>query len=77
MALVFMEGNEAVAASCDFFANYPIPPTMTIFNNMLKLLPQKKCMSIQAEDEIASILKSRIGHWLPWVCWPKRRLLLA
>ncbi len=60
MALSFMEGNEAlargaIAAGCNFFAGYPITPATTIFNNMLKMLPPKKGICIQGEDEIASM----------------------
>ncbi len=60
MALSFMEGNEAlargaIAAGCNFFAGYPITPATTIFNNMLKMLPPKGGICVQAEDEIASM----------------------
>ena len=60
MALVFMEGNEAlargaIAAGCNFFAGYPITPATTIFNNMLTMLPSTGGVCVQGEDEIASI----------------------
>lgn len=60
MALLFMEGNEAlargaIAAGCNFFAGYPITPATTIFNNMLKMLPPTGGICLQGEDEIASI----------------------
>jgi len=60
MALVFMEGNEAlargaIAAGCNFFAGYPITPATTIFNSMLKMLPPRDGVCVQGEDEIASI----------------------
>jgi len=60
MALVFMEGNEAlargaIAAGCNFFAGYPITPATTIFNSMLKMLPPRGGVCLQGEDEIASI----------------------
>lgn len=60
MALLFMEGNEAlargaIAAGCNFFAGYPITPATTIFNNMLKMLPAKGGICLQGEDEIASM----------------------
>lgn len=60
MALSFMEGNEAlargaIAAGCNFFAGYPITPATTIFNNMLKMLPPRGGICVQAEDEIASM----------------------
>jgi 2-oxoglutarate ferredoxin oxidoreductase subunit alpha len=55
-----MEGNEAIgwgamAAGCNFFAGYPITPATTIYNTMLKLLPPKRGICLQGEDEIASI----------------------
>ncbi len=55
-----MEGNEAlargaIAAGCSFFAGYPITPATTIFNSMLAMLPSKKGICIQGEDEIASM----------------------
>ena len=60
MALSFMEGNEAIGfgameAGCEFFAGYPITPATTVFNTMLKFLPQNGGVCIQGEDEIASI----------------------
>lgn len=60
MALLFMEGNEALArgamaAGCNFFAGYPITPATTIFNNMLKMLPPTGGICLQGEDEIASM----------------------
>lgn len=60
MGLEFIEGNEAIAraavkAGCNFFAGYPITPASTILSNMLRLLPPHGGVTIQAEDEIASI----------------------
>ena len=60
MVLSLMEGNEAiargaVAASCRFFAGYPITPATTIYNHMLNLLPPSGGIVVQGEDEIASI----------------------
>ncbi|CCK79475.1 transketolase C-terminal domain-containing protein [Desulfobacula toluolica] len=60
MAISFMDGNEAlargaIAAGCNFFAGYPITPATTILNNMLKMLPPKGGICVQAEDEIASM----------------------
>ena len=56
MSLSLLEGNEAiargaVAAGCRFFAGYPI----TIYHNMLNLLPPLGGICLQGEDEIASI----------------------
>jgi 2-oxoglutarate/2-oxoacid ferredoxin oxidoreductase subunit alpha len=60
MASLFIEGNEALAygalaAGCGFFAGYPITPATSVFNMMLKLLPPKGGICLQAEDEIASM----------------------
>jgi len=60
MGLEFIEGNEAiargaVAAGCDFFASYPITPASSILHHMVKLLPPRGGVAIQAEDEIASM----------------------
>ncbi len=60
MALVFMEGNEAVAhgamaAGCRFFAGYPITPATSVLNHILRLLPPENGICLQGEDEIASI----------------------
>ena len=60
MALVLMEGNEAIAwgavkSGCKFFAGYPITPATTIYSNMLRLLPPVGGICMQGEDEIASI----------------------
>lgn len=55
-----MQGNEAcvlgaVAAGCNFFAGYPITPSTEIAENLSDILPRKKGVFIQMEDEIASI----------------------
>jgi 2-oxoglutarate ferredoxin oxidoreductase subunit alpha len=60
MALEFLEGNEAlvrgaIAANCRFFAGYPITPASSIFQHMLKHMPEAGGIAIQGEDEIASI----------------------
>lgn len=60
MAVIFLEGNEAIArgamaAGCGFFAGYPITPATSIYHQMLQLLPPMGGVCIQGEDEIASI----------------------
>ncbi len=60
MAMMLLEGNEAVAlgamaAGCRFFAGYPITPATSIYQNMLRLLPPQGGICMQGEDEIASI----------------------
>ena len=45
----------AVEAGCDFFAGYPITPASRILGGMLRELPPRGGVAIQAEDEIASI----------------------
>ncbi len=60
MAMVWLDGNEAVArgavaAGCRFFAGYPITPATSIMNHMLALLPPRGGICLQGEDEIASI----------------------
>jgi len=56
----FIDGNEAVVlgaldAGCDFFAGYPITPASSILVGMLRELPLRRGVAVQAEDEIASI----------------------
>jgi 2-oxoglutarate/2-oxoacid ferredoxin oxidoreductase subunit alpha len=56
----WMDGAEALArgaldAGCNFFAGYPITPATPILLNMLRELPKRGGVGIQAEDEIASI----------------------
>ncbi|MHC4777114.1 MAG: transketolase C-terminal domain-containing protein [Planctomycetota bacterium] len=56
----FIDGNEAIVrgavdAGCDFFAGYPITPATSILVGMLKALPPRGGVAIQAEDEIASM----------------------
>jgi 2-oxoglutarate ferredoxin oxidoreductase subunit alpha len=56
----FWQGNEAcaegaIAAGCRFFAGYPITPSSEIAEHLSKRLPQVGGISIQMEDEIASI----------------------
>jgi 2-oxoglutarate ferredoxin oxidoreductase subunit alpha len=56
----FMQGNEACAeaaitAGCLFFAGYPITPASEVAEQMAKRLPQVGGITVQMEDEIASI----------------------
>jgi 2-oxoglutarate ferredoxin oxidoreductase subunit alpha len=56
----FWQGNEAcaegaIAAGCRFFAGYPITPSTEIAEHLSKRLPQVGGISIQMEDELASI----------------------
>lgn len=45
----------AVDAGCDFFAGYPITPASPILMAMMREMPARGGVAIQAEDEIASI----------------------
>ena len=56
----FIQGDEAIAraailAGCRFFAGYPITPASEIFEAMSLYMPLVDGVSIQMEDEIASI----------------------
>jgi 2-oxoglutarate ferredoxin oxidoreductase subunit alpha len=56
----FWQGNEALAeaaivAGCRFFAGYPITPASEIAEHLAKRLPKVGGITIQMEDEIASI----------------------
>jgi len=58
--VLFWQGNEAcaeaaIAAGCRFFAGYPITPSSEIAEHLAKRLPQVGGISIQMEDELASI----------------------
>ncbi len=60
MAYEFIDGAEAIArasimAGCNFYAGYPISPATKIHLLMMKELPLSGGISIQGEDEIASI----------------------
>lgn len=60
MSFEFINGAEvisraALAAGCNFFAGYPITPATPILLNMMRDLPEQGGISIQGEDEIASI----------------------
>jgi 2-oxoglutarate ferredoxin oxidoreductase subunit alpha len=56
----FTDGSAAIVrgaldAGCDFFAGYPITPASPILMQLLRELPKRGGVAIQAEDEIASI----------------------
>lgn len=56
----FLSGNEAVAlgaiaGGCRFFAAYPITPSTEVFEFLAKHIPKYGGITIQCEDEIASI----------------------
>jgi len=56
----FWQGNEvcteaAIIAGCRFFAGYPITPASELFEHMAKRLPQVGGITIQMEDEMASL----------------------
>lgn len=56
----FINGAEAVArgalkAGCNFFAGYPITPATPILLHMVRELPKRSGIAIQAEDEIAAL----------------------
>jgi 2-oxoglutarate ferredoxin oxidoreductase subunit alpha len=56
----FIDGATAIAraaldAGCDFFAGYPISPATPLLLHMIRELPKRGGVAIQAEDEIASI----------------------
>lgn len=55
-----MDGNEATAwaalrAGCSFFAGYPITPATGILQTLIRLLPPKGGVCLQAEDEISAL----------------------
>jgi 2-oxoglutarate ferredoxin oxidoreductase subunit alpha len=56
----FWQGNEAcvegaITSGCRFFAGYPITPASEISEHMAKRLPRIGGITIQMEDELASI----------------------
>ncbi len=60
MAKEYLDGAEAVVrgaldSGCDFFAGYPITPSSGILVRMMRELPRRGEVAIQAEDEIASL----------------------
>lgn len=66
--LDFLEGNVAcaegaIAAGCKFFAFYPITPAREIGRVMASKMPKVGGISIQMEDEIASISSIIGASW--------------
>lgn len=64
----FWQGNKACAeaaimAGCRFFAGYPITPASEIAEHLTKRLPQFNGVSIQMEDEIASLGAAIGASW--------------
>lgn len=64
----FMNGDEAcaegaIAASCRFFAGYPITPQSEIAERMSKRMPEVGGRFIQMEDELSSIAAVLGGSW--------------
>ena len=57
---VLMSGNQAIASApsppgCSYFAGYPITPASDILEWLSAKLPQVGGITIQCEDEIASL----------------------
>ncbi|MDZ4865302.1 MAG: 2-oxoacid:acceptor oxidoreductase subunit alpha [Gemmatimonadota bacterium] len=55
-----IQGNEACAlgalhAGCNFYAGYPITPATEIMEHMARLLPPRRGVFVQMEDEIAAL----------------------
>ena len=55
-----IQGNEACAlgaihAGCTFYAGYPITPASEIMEHMARLLPPRRGVFLQMEDEIAAL----------------------
>ncbi|MDK2983207.1 2-oxoacid:acceptor oxidoreductase subunit alpha [Thermococcus sp. 101 C5] len=64
----FIQGDEAIAraailAGCRFYAGYPITPASEIFEAMSLYMPLVDGVSIQMEDEIASIAAVIGASW--------------
>lgn len=60
MARAFVTGAHAIVqgaldAGCDFFAGYPITPATPILLGMMRALPGRGGIAVQAEDEMAAI----------------------
>lgn len=56
----FIDGSTAIVrgaldAGCNFFAGYPITPASPILMAMMREMPPRGGIAVQAEDEIASI----------------------
>ena len=64
----FIQGDEAIAraailAGCRFYAGYPITPASEIFEAMALYMPLIDGVSIQMEDELASIAAIIGASW--------------
>ena len=64
----FIQGDEAIAraailAGCSFYAGYPITPASEIFEAMALYMPLVDGVSIQMEDELASIAAIIGASW--------------
>ncbi|USS41474.1 2-oxoacid:acceptor oxidoreductase subunit alpha [Thermococcus aggregans] len=64
----FIQGDEAIAraailAGCRFYAGYPITPASEIFEAMSLYMPLVDGVSIQMEDEIASLAAVIGASW--------------
>ena len=64
----FIQGDEAIAraailAGCRFYAGYPITPASEIFEAMALYMPLVDGVSIQMEDELASIAAIIGASW--------------
>ncbi|MEW6045538.1 MAG: pyruvate flavodoxin/ferredoxin oxidoreductase [Bacillota bacterium] len=60
MSRAFITGAQAIVqgavdSGCDFYAGYPITPATPILLGMVRALPPRGGIAIQAEDEIAAI----------------------
>ncbi|WP_457752965.1 2-oxoacid:acceptor oxidoreductase subunit alpha [Thermococcus sp.] len=65
----FIQGDEAIAraailAGCRFYAGYPITPASEIFEAMALYMPLVDGVSIQMEDELASIAAVIGASWV-------------
>ncbi|ALM74527.1 2-oxoacid:acceptor oxidoreductase subunit alpha [Thermococcus barophilus] len=65
----FIQGDEAIAraailAGCRFYAGYPITPASEIFEAMALYMPLVDGVSIQMEDELASIAAIIGASWV-------------
>src|SRR3990170_2182544 len=50
-----MVARGALAAGCDFFAGYPIPPSSEIYSEMMRLLPGRGGAAVGAPDDISAL----------------------
>lgn len=65
----FIQGDEAIAraailAGCRFYAGYPITPASEIFEAMALYMPLVDGVSVQMEDELASIAAIIGASWV-------------